>query len=78
MQLNDSGQAKLGIIVSKRDFPLASRRNQIKRIAREAFRCHPIKSQAVDVVLMARRRGIPRRADIEVLLSRVESACETF
>lgn len=78
MQPNYSGQAKLGMVVSKRNFPLASSRNQIKRIVREAFRCHSIKSKAVNVVLVARRQGVPKRSDIEVLLSRVESACETF
>jgi ribonuclease P protein component len=75
MQPNNSGQARLGIIVSKRDFPLAVSRNRIKRMAREAFRCHPLKTKAVDLVLMARRHGAPNRADIESLLGRVDSAC---
>jgi len=75
MQPNNSGQARLGIIVSKRNYPLAASRNRIKRMAREAFRCHPLKTKAVDLVLMARRHGAPNRADIESLLSRVDSVC---
>jgi ribonuclease P protein component len=75
MQSNNVGQARLGIIVSKRDFPLASGRNRIKRMAREVFRCHPLKTKAVDLVLMARRHGVSNPADIEFLLSRVESVC---
>lgn len=70
--------ARLGIIVSKRDFPLAHQRNRIKRIVRETFRCHRVKTRRLDLVLMARRRAIPSAADLEVLLNRIDTTCATF
>lgn len=78
MQSNSCGVARLGIVVSKRDFPLAFRRNRIKRKVREAFRCHPIKQRSVDLVLIARPQAASGFADIQGLLNRVDRECGTF
>ena len=37
---SDSNLGRVGIIVSKRAIPLAVKRNGIKRVVREWFRCH--------------------------------------
>ena len=51
---NSLGYARLGIVVSKRQFKLAVLRNVNKRLVREAFRQHALRNCSFDVVVMAR------------------------
>ncbi len=46
--------ARLGLAVSKKVDKRAVKRNQIKRIARETFRCSKLRNAAVDLVVIAR------------------------
>jgi len=52
---NRSANHRLGLVISKKNVPLAVDRNRIKRIARESFRQLPQSERSVDVVLLARR-----------------------
>ncbi len=47
-------QARLGLAISARAVPLATRRNRIKRLARESFRARRAELPAADIVLQAR------------------------
>jgi ribonuclease P protein component len=49
-----AGEARLGLAISARAVPLATRRNRIKRLARESFRATRASLPAVDLVLQAR------------------------
>jgi len=49
-----AGPARLGLAISARAVPLATRRNRIKRLARESFRASRAGLPAVDLVLQAR------------------------
>ena len=51
---NNKGNARLGIISSKKILPRAIDRNRLKRQIRETFRKHSIKACNVDVVVMPR------------------------
>ncbi|NQX87344.1 MAG: ribonuclease P protein component [Halioglobus sp.] len=46
---------RLGLIIAKKHVRLSARRNRIKRLAREFFRCQPDSDRCMDVVLLARR-----------------------
>lgn len=52
--VNNTGNARLGIVVAKRYIPKSVDRNQIKREIRELFRIHDIKRYGIDLVVMAR------------------------
>lgn len=74
---NDSSNARLGIVASKRTLPHATDRNRVKRAIREVFRRHRIKARHLDLVVMVRRtctEGAPAKG-LETLLNRVESKC---
>ena len=47
-------EARLGLAISARAVPLATRRNRIKRLARESFRTRRGELPAADLVLQAR------------------------
>lgn len=49
-----AGEARLGLAISARAVPLATRRNRIKRLARETFRASRSDLPAADLVLQAR------------------------
>ena len=51
---NHVGNARLGIIVSKKIFHRAVERNQVKRLIREAFRLHDIKFLRLDIVVIVK------------------------
>lgn len=51
---NTLGYARLGLAISKRHVKLATRRNQAKRVIREAFRNMQATLPAVDVVVLSR------------------------
>lgn len=76
---NSRGNAKLGIIASKKKLPGAVDRNRIKRIIREVFRQHNIKARKLDLVVVVRRiYPLESRAQsnsLKTLFSRVENRC---
>ena len=49
---NDSGEARLGLAVSKKNCHAATGRNRIKRIVRESFRHHQAALTGFDVVVL--------------------------
>lgn len=53
---NDSGIARLGLAISKKNVPLATKRNRIKRIIRESFRLHQQQLQGLDVLVLAKKQ----------------------
>ncbi len=53
---NESGFARLGMVVSKKTIPKAVARNFAKRLVREVFRCNFPSGQALDVVVRAKRQ----------------------
>lgn len=52
---NQSGHARMGLVVGKKNSKLAVARNQIKRQFREYFRLHQDELPDVDLVLVSRR-----------------------
>ena len=77
-----AGPARLGLVVPKRQVPLAVSRNAIKRVVREAFRLQRARLPEGDWVfrlvarppagsLTALKRLV--RADVDGLLSRIAS-----
>ena len=48
--------SRVGVALSRRYVPSAVERNLIKRIVREAFRRHPLKTSGVDFVVAVRSR----------------------
>jgi ribonuclease P protein component len=60
VELNAVGFDRLGMIVSKRVVPKASRRNLIKRLIREEFRTSAATSKhSYDLVVKIRKRFLP-------------------
>jgi len=51
-----SAVSRLGIALTRRNVPLATDRNRLKRLVREAFRRHPVKSAGLDCVVTLRER----------------------
>lgn len=74
---NTNNQARLGIVASKRMLPHATDRNRVKRIIREAFRRHRIKTHSIDLVVMVRPAYVQDKPsqDLETLFNRVEGRC---
>ena len=54
-----AGVSRMGVAVAKRLAPRAVDRNRLKRLAREAFRRHPLKSAGMDIVVVPRERFAP-------------------
>lgn len=52
---NDVGHARLGLVVGKKTAKRANRRNYMKRVLREWFRCHQHDLPAEDFVIRVRR-----------------------
>jgi ribonuclease P protein component len=76
---NNKKNARLGIIASKRTFFRAIDRNRVKRIVREKFRKHHIKSCKLDVVVII-KHGFSNKIGANVdkldrLFSQVENIC---
>jgi ribonuclease P protein component len=55
MRTNDTGDARLGLAIAKKQVRRAVDRNRIKRIVRESFRHHKQELESMDCVVMARR-----------------------
>jgi len=49
------GQARLGLVVSKKNIRLATARNRAKRVVRETFRTHAESLNSLDIVFLARK-----------------------
>jgi len=49
-------ESRLGVALTRRLVPSAVDRNFVKRIVREAFRCHAVKGSGMDCVVMLRER----------------------
>ena len=49
-----AGVSRLGLIAPKRLARRSVDRNRMKRLAREAFRCHEVKAAGLDLVLAVR------------------------
>lgn len=51
---NEYGHARLGLVVSRRVSRKAVIRNAVKRVVRETFRCHSLRHEPFDLVVIAR------------------------
>lgn len=76
---NGKKNARFGMIVGKKTLALATDRNRMKRVIREAFRQHSIKLCGLDMVVMLRRND-PQEEGVQVgnlkmLFNRVVSRC---
>ena len=56
---NNSGGARLGLAISKKNLPSAVQRNRVKRLIRESFRRHKKELAGKDLVVMARKNLEP-------------------
>jgi ribonuclease P protein component len=76
---NAKGNARLGIVASKKIFPRAVDRNLVKRIIRETFRQHTIKLCKLDIVVMVKHdhflKDDARNVNLERLFSQIENRC---
>jgi ribonuclease P protein component len=65
---SDTGHARLGLALSKRNLRRAVDRNRIKRLVRESFRLSRSRLPSVDLVVLG-RSGLTRRSNREILRS---------
>ena len=76
---NCKNNARLGMIVSKRTLSRAVDRNRVKRIVREVFRQHSIKTCKLDLIVMIRGPYVLKsraQADnLKAIFSRAENRC---
>ena len=63
---SDTGNtnARLGLVVAKKNVRLAVDRNRIKRLIRESFRRRQHSLEGIDVIVLA-RRGVDRQSNRE-------------
>jgi ribonuclease P protein component len=52
---NQLDQPRIGLILSKKNIPLAVQRNRVKRLLRESFRRHQKDVTGLDIIILARR-----------------------
>ncbi len=52
---NGLKEARLGLIVAKKNVRLAVKRNRIKRVVRNSFRLNQQPLEALDIIFLARR-----------------------
>jgi ribonuclease P protein component len=74
------GRPRLGLAISSKSLPLATRRNRFKRLVRESFRHNQHALPIVDVVVMARRAAASQghaavRDELMLLWKRVTDRC---
>lgn len=76
---NYQKNARLGIIARKKILSGAVHRNCVKRIIREAFRRHDVKTSRLDMVVVVRSANTQERGTLsdclDVLFSRVINRC---
>lgn len=77
---NDKSNARLGVVASKKILPSAVQRNHFKRVIREAFRQHSIKTKQIDLVVMARSADLKHSQpnDLDTLFRRVQIKCASL
>lgn len=76
---NELGQARLGMIVSKRQFPHAADRNRERRRIRETFRQMAANLPALDLVVRPQQvpdSNTPRQAQIQDLRNALAKAAQ--
>lgn len=66
---NELPQARLGLVIGKKNIRLAVNRNHVKRVARETFRHQHSQLPALDIIFLA-RRGLDGRINITDMLSK--------
>ncbi len=54
-KLNEEPKARLGMVVSKKAYRRANKRNRLKRLIRESFRQHHEMLPHIDVVVLAKK-----------------------
>ena len=64
---NSHPQARLGIVVAKRNVRLAVARNRIKRLVRETFRHQQQRLNGLDIVVVVKKNFILDQNDAGVL-----------
>lgn len=71
--------SRLGIIASKKNFSRAVDRNNIKRVIREAFRQHAIKTSGLDLVVLVKNAysedNKVNNNKLGILFSQIENKC---
>lgn len=53
--VSDYKRPRLGLVVAKKNIPLAVNRNRFKRLSREAFRHRKNELSGLDIIIMARK-----------------------
>lgn len=71
---NGRSEARLGVVVPKRQIKLAARRNRAKRVVRESFRRHRAQLPAVDIVVQV--YGATNNADGREISEHLQIAWE--
>lgn len=78
---NTLGSSRLGIIASKKNFSRAVDRNKIKRVIREAFRQHTIKTSGLDLVVLVKsaysKNNKVNNSKLDILFSQIENNAQT-
>lgn len=76
---NKFGISRLGIIASKKNFSRAVDRNNIKRVIREAFRQHAIKTSGLDLVVLVKNayseNNKVNNSKLSILFSQIVNKC---
>ncbi len=77
---NGADRPRLGLAISSKSLPLATRRNRLKRLIRESFRQNQHAMPKVDVVVMARRAAgagnhVAVREELMRLWTRIADRC---
>ena len=71
-----NGLSRMGVALTRRLVPSSTQRNDVKRMAREAFRRHPAKAAGFDCVITLREKlaaesALELRSEIGSLLDRL-------
>ena len=64
---NDCGQGRLAIAVPKRILKRAVDRNRVKRVIKEAFRQHPVRTAPVDMLVTMHHQAATQAGDPNAL-----------
>jgi ribonuclease P protein component len=79
---NTFENSRLGIIASKKNFSRAVDRNKIKRVIREVFRHHAIKTSGLDLVVLVKKAYSEENkvniCSLGILFSQIEKICAGF
>ena len=79
---NSLGYARIGIVVSKKQFKLAVLRNANKRLVREVFRNHSLSKCSLDLVVMVKSgkmlAPVKKKLQLVNLFSQLETQCVLY